>query len=488
MTSKPKHLNIAALIFFLYDTAKQLVFPGVIFLIGFNGIVSRLLIDTFIAVFVVFMIIFTVWPYTKFTYQLLDDEIVIHSGIFVKKVNHVPYDRIQNVIANQWFFLKPFHLEELQIETAGHSNGAEVSLKAVPTSLRDQLNHLREANPIHKQPVDESETEVTDDQTPILNKYVISWRDLWKFATTSPAFLSGFLVVLSLYGKVQGSISQKFYQSLSKQMIHLGILIAVGVAILIILLFYLASVMFLIAQYYHFTLQESSGKFYTQRGFFKNRKSSINFDRIQAVMIKQPLLRSFLKISTVQLIVVSNYAKGDTENDNIVMPVITDAKLAAFLGKFFPDIPTELVPHFQPLRRTFFYYLRNALIYAVITIGLLSFMTFFSWKIWIGMAIVVLIFWLIPAYLSAKRTNVSLLNDEFLVIRRNHFMTRQSFFVPKSSIQLLEKRQSLWLEKRHMASLTVNIRAGNDKRAIKINYQAEAPIDEIVAWYKSNEK
>jgi Predicted membrane protein len=82
--------------------------------------------------------------YFMFGYQLFENEILVKQGLFVKKVNHIPYDRIQNVTANQWFFLKPFKLEELEIETAGHSEGPEVSLVAVSVELKNELNHYRQ--------------------------------------------------------------------------------------------------------------------------------------------------------------------------------------------------------------------------------------------------------------------------------------------------------------------------------------------------------
>ena len=68
---------------------------------------------------------------------------MIKHGIFVRNDDHVPYDRIQNITTDQWFFLKPFGVEKLEIETASHAEKSEVTLFAVPISLKDQLETLR---------------------------------------------------------------------------------------------------------------------------------------------------------------------------------------------------------------------------------------------------------------------------------------------------------------------------------------------------------
>ncbi|MGY5339951.1 PH domain-containing protein [Levilactobacillus spicheri] len=77
-----------------------------------------------------------IWPLLKWltlTYQLTATAIVVNSGIFVRHHRHIPYSRLQTVQRKQWFYLRPFHLETLQIETASHQDGEpEVQLPAVP--------------------------------------------------------------------------------------------------------------------------------------------------------------------------------------------------------------------------------------------------------------------------------------------------------------------------------------------------------------------
>ena len=52
------------------------------------------------------------------------------------------------------------------------------------------------------------------------------------------------------------------------------------------------------------------------------------------------------------------------------------------------------------------------------------------------------------------------------------------------TIQFLKRRNSLWLEKKQIAGLTVNVRSGITKRSFNIDYQKQADIDSVMKWYK----
>lgn len=75
--------------------------PFIISIIGTTNTKSKDIVVGIGVIFVLFIIVTTLLNYWMFTYQILSDEIVTKSGIFVKKINHVPYDRIQNVMTNQ---------------------------------------------------------------------------------------------------------------------------------------------------------------------------------------------------------------------------------------------------------------------------------------------------------------------------------------------------------------------------------------------------
>lgn len=488
MISKPHRLSPVALLFYFYKSMKNLLIPVVIFAFGVYP-QSKLwtivgLMATFIAV-----IVWNLVSYFTFSYQFFNKEILVKNGVFVKKVNHIPYDRIQNVTANQWFFLKPFGLEQLEIETAGHSEGPEVSLLAVPVELKDELDNYRnkfKTSIFEKkiEEIDHSDTPNEDEQS-----YAITWPELIKFSLTSPAFLSGLLVVLAIYGKAQQGISKEMYMAAAQEFSHWGWVIIVVGLLLVVLIFYVVSVFALIAKYYHFHLTLNQNKFEMQYGFFKTKKTSISQSRVQAVVVKQTLLRRLLHIASIKLVIISNSQKGETEKDIIVMPVIETRKVTQFFEKFFPDIPTSDWQTNMTNSRTYYYDLRNALIFSVLTdivIGL--FLIKASLILTLILILMSSIVWLAPAYLNARRARLAIMDQGYVFIQNNQITSKNSYFVPKNSIQLLERRQSIWLEQKSFAHLRLSCRSGVGERNLKVKYLPQMQVDKVVEWYKKSSK
>ena len=96
-------------------------------------------------VFIIFMLLDLAWylpallligPYFRsLIYEIQDDEVIVHVGIWTKSVKHVPFRTVTNLKVNRdifdrWFF----DLGSLNVQTAGMSGqkGAEESLVGLP--------------------------------------------------------------------------------------------------------------------------------------------------------------------------------------------------------------------------------------------------------------------------------------------------------------------------------------------------------------------
>lgn len=491
MISKPRRLHPAALLFFLYKDIKNWIIPVAIFVFSLYNQYKIWSLLVLIAA-IILIVSSDLLRYFTFSYQFFNDEILVKSGIFVKKVNHIPYDRIQNVTSNQWFFLRPFKLEELEIETAGHSDGPEVSLAAVSVELKDELNGYRKK--FSSEDVTQNVSQETFSEQTLskqgsaqknIQSYSITWSELLKFSLTSSAFLSGLVVVLAFYGKVQHSISKQFYEAAEKEFVHLGLILVLLGLVLVLLVFYIFSVIVLVAKYYHFSLKKEDNQFQMQYGFFKTKKTSISQNRIQAVVVKQTLLRRMLRIASVKLVIISNSNKEEAEKDIVIMPVIETENLNRFLKKFFPHIPVDNLTIKSADSRTYYYDLRNAMIFSLVTDIILGLLVFKASTWWVLVVVIVsAIFWLPESYLNARRARVSLMSDNYLFLQNNQVTSKNSYFVPKNSIQLLERRQSVWLSKKKFAHLLLSCRSGIGERILKVKYLPQWQIDEVVEWYK----
>ncbi|MBN2069911.1 MAG: PH domain-containing protein [Candidatus Krumholzibacteriota bacterium] len=73
--------------------------------------------------------------FKSLSYEIQDDEVIVHVGIITKSVKHVPYRTVTNITARRGLFDRYlFNIGSLNIQTAGMSAqaGAEESLVGLP--------------------------------------------------------------------------------------------------------------------------------------------------------------------------------------------------------------------------------------------------------------------------------------------------------------------------------------------------------------------
>ncbi len=71
--------------------------------------------------------------YRSLSYEIQEDEVIVHVGIWTKSVKHVPYRTVTNVTVKRGILDRLFGIGTLNIQTAGMSGttGAEESLEGL---------------------------------------------------------------------------------------------------------------------------------------------------------------------------------------------------------------------------------------------------------------------------------------------------------------------------------------------------------------------
>lgn len=268
MTSK-KHLNPVALIYFIYKIlAEWLWIIFIVFASAFSVFKNlHLSLPMVVTIFVILIVIVSIIRYTVFTYEIGPEMITINSGILVKKHLHIPYQRIQTITQDQMFFLIPFHLETLNIETAGQeSDKAEAILPMVPESVRIAIEERRHPS----KPADDL---INDDE--LTNHiYHIDRHNLNLFALTSLGILPILAVLGAVYGRVQEAIPDRYLNKFLAAISHESALIIAVAVVILLILGMVISYFMTIFKYYHFTLSEDNGQLQTTQGLITKRSFS----------------------------------------------------------------------------------------------------------------------------------------------------------------------------------------------------------------------
>ncbi|GEO67197.1 PH domain-containing protein [Levilactobacillus spicheri] len=429
-----------------------------------------------------------IWPLLKWltlTYQLTATAIVVNSGIFVRHHRHIPYSRLQTVQRKQWFYLRPFHLETLQIETASHQDGEpEVQLPAVPLTVADTLERYRRASyhplsPDAPAPQPATTTPASNNGLgAVQQRYVTNRHTLLLFALTSTGIIPLLLVLLAIYGK----LPHKWVDLLVADAQHFALPLLIGGAVALLIIAWLGALIWVLIRYYRFTLTRTPDQLQIAKGLFQRNTITAPLNRVQAVRTKQNILRQWLHLQTVQVLLASKAATDDDDHDLVILPAIAQQQLYSTLHPFIDWVP-GVVPQLEHLivpQHARWLLSRNAVLVVALPVVLLGWLV----RPWGWLGLLLIPFAILQGQFAAHNTGGSLLTHQLLVLQTGHFWTRETFFVPREQIQSLQLNWSVWMVKRQLAHLTVNVRHGNHNQAIELRYISAKQAQNIYDWYQ----
>ncbi|WP_125574469.1 PH domain-containing protein [Levilactobacillus huananensis] len=430
------------------------------------------------------ILIFIIWPlisWWSISYRVTPTALEFHSGILVRHHEHIPYVRIQTVQRKQWFYLAPFHLEEVSVETASHEQGKpEVRLAAVKPEVAALIERYRQA--VNAAPTDSTTAASTESVAipTIQATYTLSTRTKWQFVLTSTGFIPILLVALGVYGKLPHNLIER----LGSDLAHLsGLFLIIG-GLAIALIAWLFTVVMLLIRYFHFRAIRTGDKIQVAKGLFQRNTITVPLQRIQAVRFKQNIFRQWLAIQTTQLLLASRAAAEDNNDDLVLLPAVTLQQSYADLRPFVDWAPTTS-PDVSALNVTNgrrWLLVRNALLIALVPVAIATWL----WPTWNALFDLVLIIAFGQGLFAANNTGGGIVNRHLLVLRTGHWWTRETYLVPLAKIQSVRLRQSIWMKRTHLMHLTVNVRHGNRNQAIALRYLTAEQAESIYNWYLTN--
>ncbi|WP_283680076.1 PH domain-containing protein [Lentilactobacillus sp. Marseille-Q4993] len=492
--SKKHRLHPFALLFFLFRNIVDWLWFIVVSLIGLGSQIDKLtsidgtLVMIILASSLAFLVVFfAILRYLFFTYEISPEMITINKGIFIKKHIHIPYGRIQTISQDQWFFLTPFHLEQVKIETAGHDDSKpEGILPVVPESVKEEIEKYRvQARHLNRmtngsddvQPEPEIQTEPKD-------VYTISNHDLNLFAATSLGILPIIAVVGAIYNRVYDTIPHKYIDSAFAELAHLSVLLIIGTVVFFLIICFLISYVGLILKYYKFTITENENQLHTEQGLLSRKTFTIKNNRVQSVQISQNILRQFFKLATLRVLTASKIGKEDNDATLTVLPVIASDQAAGMMHKFISWMPETLPTLTRLPTRSYWYLIRNSVLLMLIII--IPCIYFLKWWGTISLILLPIAFFL--GLYSAKNSGFSTANGQ-LVVSDGHLFNRSIYITELKNIQSFELRQSIWMTKTQLAHFTVNVRSGNGNKEIELRYYPKTEADRLFSFlstYKSS--
>lgn len=428
----------------------------------------------------VVLILWACLDYYCFTYEMTDKELIVNSGVIIKQQRHIPYQQIQNLQRRQWFFLEPFGVETLIVDTgAKEKDQGEVTLLAVSNVVRMLLD-FNSSGPtdltqLPAEPVEEKVKKSTE--------YEIGFKELALYAMTNPDILGQFLFVLVISDHLGlMDIISNASDTVVDHVNHYGlvaVLIILNVIILGLMVVNLARVLL---RLYGFKVIRQDNLLTVKRGLIQKSILHVSINRIQSIHIRQNIFRQIFGLVTVELDLIADATKSDEQKRVTLIPVISQDKAYSVLKEFL-DYTPEQAPTIKKCDwYTSWLFVRNALVgVGIVAMAVAIFYHgFWYWIALMPLIILAIIF----GWYKGYYTGINRYDDGHLALRTARQLTNDTVLIGWHEIQSMSVDASLLMVWTKRANLIVSVRSGNQVLRLRYRYLPTQEVEDIFKWYR----
>lgn len=462
-----------AVVFFLFHAARKFVINGLpaIAVVGASyasgGPGRRALMLSGLLVLFAISVIYSILHWLRFRFCVIDERILIRRGIFHQEELSVDFVRIQNISIREPFYMRPFGLAILGIDTAG-SGKKEIMLggirKDLATQLRETILSMVRDEPEENDQV----SKAGSDQSLLLSR---SGKDIVIYGLTVN-FLLWFAIAVGAFFGAQGVAENIFTWVGSKIQVEdviataqnsagfLGpMLLAVGMVFAVLLLLPLISVLGALFRHYGYRLSVDGETYRKTSGLLTRHDESMKRHKIQAIVFRQNFVARYFKRTNMQLRVTS--AGSGVESGELptgpkapfVIPALHAFEVSDLSTEFFPDSDVASARYSRIDRRRFTTFILALMVIPVLSVtSTLSLLL--SWKFVAIVPIVFGIAWLVISRYW-KKTGYAVVGDYGFV--RRGFIGTQTTVFPLFKVQRVDIRQTPGQRRRGLGHLSIHL-------------------------------
>jgi len=420
----------------------------------------------------------------KFTYQIVEDEIRIHSGIFVKKKRYIRLERIQSIDITEGIIQRFFSLVKVTIETAGSSNGgeAEGELTAITkdeAALFQTLLQVSKKKSISVDGGEELSAESENGTRQERKLFEMPFGQLFLMAATSGGVGVVFSGAFVLYSQFSEVIALNGVYEDVEKLVRSSMVLVAGLIFIGIVLAYLIATVRVILKYAYFTVFKSGDELIISRGLFERRRLSIPIHRIQAVRIVENIVRQPFGYATLYVETASGSIQNEGNAKVMLLPLVKKeyikSLLASFEIKYEVELPMKHVPK-RAMRR----YLFRALLW---NIPLIAFSYLFKpfgyvFILWLPLCIAV-------GYASYRSASWNIEKKQLTLVFRQ-IISKQTYIVLNNKIQSFTLKQSKFQRKQLLGTVCVYSKTGIGPSRGRVIDLEQEDLSTIKEWFMQN--
>lgn len=278
----------------------------------------------------------------RFSYQITEQGIWVHSGLVSRQERFLPVDRIQAIDFNEGILHRLLGVVAVRIESAaGVGSGADITLEALS---RTEAERIRQRLLDRRAEVATEPSERTE-----LVPAGVSEGDLLATVPFTTLLIAGatsgrigpalglVFGALQFVDDVLPSGPEKWVTNAIPDPTLQGIAGIVAICAVFAWLFAIVSTLLTFG---NFELRLVENRLQATYGLLERRRVSIPLARIQAITISEGLLRQPFGLAAIRA-ESAGYGK-DTAESGVLMPIIARREIPAFLERILPNYAVDL--------------------------------------------------------------------------------------------------------------------------------------------------
>jgi len=304
-TTQWLRLPPVSLVYFFLKSIQQLVKQGYqmvpslvaawVFIEGIRKWVP-LLTAAALAVFVLTVIL----RYLRFSYQVTSVRVQVKQGVLKRSELSLDMDRIQQADIQLPWYLRPFNLRVVRLESAG-SKGQEVVLVGLTEQRAVEIQEAVQAVSAQSSGLIESSELAINSVTPSSAADLelrLPLKEVMKIGLMlNPLLIVGLIVSFIFSNSMTRDMMEEWVEHFSGQFegTLVAVVLLVGVVLGVLLLAVIVSTLFTANTYYNYHLQRFGQRYSYSAGFLSKLTRSFTIRKLQGVVIRQGIIGRILK-------------------------------------------------------------------------------------------------------------------------------------------------------------------------------------------------
>jgi len=463
----------------------------------------------------------------RFGYWLEEDRIVIRKGVLFRDEKTIFYSRIHSVNVQQKLIHRILGLAQVMIETPGGSKKGDGSLPAlsvkaandISAMLRSRKHYIQMKQEQEQTPSAESSrsdlqmNEALDDlqlkealqdstgkqyNDSVLSadmaspssytdkkgseeiRVKLTPMQLMQAAATSLNFGLALAFIAGIYSFANNVIEllmpaetvDEVLESSGAGVFRYGVVVISTIILLLLIAVWLLSIALYVLKYSGFTIIKQGSQLLISYGLLEKKTFLIDPQKIQAVIMKESLLRQPFRYCELQLQIVST----DKQEQLTLHPYIHRSKVGLMLQQFVPQLsmPAEDTLLKAPSRALINYVRIPLIIVLIINIGLIA---LFQWYgAWSLLLLPIVFLWRLACHRSA-----GLLLQEGQLTFRWRVLNRITCSIRRPQIMAMKTIGTAGQRRKKLISLSAN--AMGSSFAYHVKCMDEQQVQPIWSWY-----